>query len=108
MEIVTEGLNVPEGPVAMDDGSVIVVEVMSGRLTRVRPDGSKHLVAETGGGPNGAAVGPDGAIYVCNNGGLAMTWANGRLASYGRSPDYIGGCIQRHACLLYTSPSPRD
>ena len=26
-------------------------------------------MAETGGGPNGAAIGPDGAIYVTNNGG---------------------------------------
>jgi gluconolactonase len=28
------------------------------------------VVADVGGGPNGAAVGPDGAFYVCNNGGL--------------------------------------
>ena len=27
-------------------------------------------MCETGGGPNGAALGPDGALYVCNNGGF--------------------------------------
>jgi gluconolactonase len=27
-------------------------------------------VAETPGGPNGLALGPDGALYLCNNGGL--------------------------------------
>ncbi len=39
------------------------------RLTRVHPNGTTSTVAEIAGGPNGAAVGPDGAIYVCNNGG---------------------------------------
>jgi gluconolactonase len=66
--LITEGLAFPEGPVAMADGSVIVVEIMGGRITRVTPDGRKHIVAEVGGGPNGAAIGPDGALYVCNNG----------------------------------------
>jgi gluconolactonase len=62
------GLLFPEGPVAMDDGSVIVTEIAGGRITRVGPDGSTDVVAETGGGPNGAAIGPDGKLYVCNNG----------------------------------------
>ena len=54
----------------MDDGSVILVEIARGTLTRVDVEtGDKEVVAETGGGPNGAAVGPDGAMYVCNNGG---------------------------------------
>ena len=40
-----------------------------GRITRVHPDGRKETVAEPGGSPNGLAIGPDGALYVCNSGG---------------------------------------
>ena len=58
-EIAT-GLAFPEGPIALADGSVIVVEIAGGRLTRVSPSGKKHIIAELGGGPNGAAIGPDG------------------------------------------------
>jgi len=72
---ITDGLQFPEGPVAMEDGSVIVVELAGGCLTRVRPDGSKERVATPGGSPNGAAIGPDGALYVCNSGG----WTFGEL-----------------------------
>src|ERR1700761_1980968 len=69
IELVTDGLMFPEGPIAMNDGSVILTEIEGQRLTRVTPDGKKEVFAETGGGPNGAAVGPDNAIYVTNNGG---------------------------------------
>lgn len=58
IELVADGLFFPEGPIAMADGSVILVEIGGQRVTRVRPDGSKETVAEVGGGPNGAAVGP--------------------------------------------------
>lgn len=70
VEVLAEGLAFPEGPVALADGSVLVVEVRAGRLTRIAPDGEVEVVAEVGGGPNGAARGPDGAIYVCNNSGF--------------------------------------
>jgi len=70
VEVAAEGLAFPEGPVALPDGSVVVVEIQAGRITRIATDGVHSVVAETGGGPNGAAVGPDGALYVCNNGGL--------------------------------------
>ncbi|MBX3314118.1 MAG: SMP-30/gluconolactonase/LRE family protein [Actinobacteria bacterium] len=69
LRVVTSGLAFPEGPVAMADGSVVLTEIAGGRLTRVAPDGSTSVVAETGGGPNGLALGPDGAWYVTNNGG---------------------------------------
>lgn len=70
VEVLAGGLAFPEGPVAAADGSVLVVEMNAGRITRIRPDGLTCPVADVGGGPNGAAVGPDGALYICNNGGL--------------------------------------
>ena len=93
-EIAT-GLRFPEGPVVMADGSVIVVEIYDGAITRVTPDGKKHVIARPGGGPNGAAIGPDGALYVCNNGGFE--WKNvGDLLLPGHKPaDYSGGRIER-------------
>src|SRR5215470_14937338 len=93
MREITSGLRFPEGPVAMADGSVLVVEVARGTLTRVRPNGAKEVVAETGGGPNGAAIGPDGKAYICNNGGLRIM-PDGTIAE-GVPDGYAGGCIQR-------------
>jgi len=63
------GLGFPEGPVWMPDGTVLVAEMKHGRVTRVGRDGQRDVVAEPGGSPNGLAIGPDGALYVCNSGG---------------------------------------
>ena len=71
VEVVAEGLLFPEGPVALGDGSVLVCEIRSGNVVRVTPGGGVEVFAAVGGGPNGAAMGPDGALYVCNNGGFA-------------------------------------
>ncbi|MET0252377.1 MAG: SMP-30/gluconolactonase/LRE family protein [Novosphingobium sp.] len=96
MREVTTGLCFPEGPIAMADGSVIVVEIESGKLIRVQPDGAKSVAADVGGGPNGAAIGPDGHCYVCNNGGFKwLTEPDGYLRPIGRSDAYAGGSIQR-------------
>src|SRR5271163_4219320 len=94
-ELVTEGLQFPEGPVAMADGSVILVEIKRGTLSRVTPDGEISVVAELGGGPNGAAMGPDGAAYVCNNGGFVWHDVGGLTIPGHKPPDYKGGSIQR-------------
>lgn len=95
MELVATGLKFPEGPIAMDDGSVVLVEIARGTLTRVLPDGSTQVIAELGGGPNGAALGPDGAVYVCNNGGFTWIEAGDRLIPGDEAPDYSGGRIER-------------
>ncbi len=95
MKEICRGLRFPEGPIAMDDGSIVLVEIQAGTLTRVRPDGTKEVVADCGGGPNGAAVGPDGRVYVCNNGGFVWI-QDGRFLRSGEVPpdDYQGGSIQ--------------
>ncbi len=95
MELVADGLRFPEGPVAMPDGSVILVEIEAGQLTRISPDGTKHIIARPGGGPNGAAIGPDGKIYVCNNGGFEYIETDGYLAPGGIAKDYDCGRIER-------------
>jgi gluconolactonase len=79
----------------MEDGSVLLVEIERGSLTRVEPDGTTTVVAECGGGPNGAALGPDGAVYVCNNGGFSWRRVNGMLLPGVQADDYGGGSVQR-------------
>lgn len=95
MKIIADGLRFPEGPVAMADGSVVLVEIALGRITRVAADGAKSIVAEPGGGPNGLAIGPDGNLYCCNNGGFNWREAGGMLAPHGMADDYSGGRIER-------------
>jgi gluconolactonase len=74
---------------------VILVEIARGTLSRCTPDGKVHIVAELGGGPNGAAMGPDGKIYVCNNGGFDWHERNGRLMPGMQPASYRTGSIQR-------------
>jgi gluconolactonase len=92
---ITSGLQFPEGPIAMPDGSILLVEIKRGTLSRVSPDGKISVVAHTGGGPNGAAIGPDGKVYVCNNGGFEWHDLGGFTIPGNQPADYIGGRIQR-------------
>lgn len=92
--VIATELAFPEGPIAMPDGSIVVVEIKAGRLTRVR-DGVKQTIAELGGGPNGAAIGPDGHCYVCNNGGFEWLERNGKTYPGEQPEAYTGGSIQK-------------
>lgn len=93
--LMAEGLRFPEGPIAMPDGSVLLVEIAVGRITRVSQEGAKSVVATPGGGPNGLAFGPGGALFCCNNGGFAWLEEEGRLRTYGTASDYETGRIER-------------
>ena len=94
-EELADDLLFPEGPIFMPDGSIILVEIARGTLTRINTDESKDIIAELGGGPNGAAVGPDGYVYVCNNGGFEWHDIDGLLIPGGQGKDYSGGRIEK-------------
>ena len=92
---IASGLEFPEGPVWMPDGSIVLVEIKGGRVTRVAPDGARAAIATPGGGPNGAAIGPDGKLYVCNNGGFEWHEVGGLTLPGEQPADYSGGRIER-------------
>lgn len=92
---VAQGLRFPEGPVWMEDGSIILVEIERGTITRVWDDGKSEIIATPGGGPNGAAIGPDGALWICNNGGFKYHEKFGLLIPGDCPDDYSGGRIER-------------
>ncbi len=96
IRVLATDLAFPEGPVVMPDGSVILVEIRAQQLTRVWPDGRKEVVAKMPGGPNGAALGPDGKMYICNNGGFGwVKTGHGVMPGAPEPHEYIGGSIQR-------------
>lgn len=77
--LICEGPPVAEGPVwctprpgARDgDGTLVFTSVGAGVLSRVDPaTGVVTPVADTAGGPNGAAAAADGGLVVTQNGGL--------------------------------------
>lgn len=93
-EVLATGLQFPEGPIAMPDGSVILVEIQRGTLTRVW-NGRCEVIAEIGGGPNGAALGPDGGVYITNNGGFEYHNVGGLNIPGHAAKDYTSGRIER-------------
>lgn len=100
-DIVAGGLAFPEGPVAMVDGSVWVVEIAGRALARVASDGEVTRIAQLEGGPNGAAMGPEGWMYVCNSGGWIYTaeqWSDGRSIQRPLGQSATPGWIERVRC----------
>lgn len=93
--IIAEGLMFPEGPVVCPDGSILLVEIERKTLTRVAPDGRVSVLVQLEGGPNGLAVGPDGKLFVCNNGGFLFGKVNGINRTRAGVPEgYAGGWIE--------------
>jgi gluconolactonase len=68
-QLLAEDVGFTEGPVFHSSGDIVVVSIDRGHLYRLR-DGTTEVLAVTGGGPNGAAEGIDGSLFVAQNGGM--------------------------------------
>lgn len=93
--ILTSELEFPLGPVALEDASVLVVEAQAGRLTRLLPNGERQTLAEVGGRPSGAALGPNGHCYIGNNGGSGWRTERGDTGWVSPVTGDNGGSIQK-------------
>jgi gluconolactonase len=87
--VVATGLRFPEGPVYLGNGALVVTEIRGQCVTRI-DHGATKVLAELGGGANGATLDADEAIWVANNGGLSLG-----PGGYWFAEPFIDGKIQR-------------
>jgi len=91
--IFTRGLSVPEGPVLLDDGSFLVVEMgpSRGSVTRLSADGRVGNVVARTGRPNGLAVDARGNIWVAESEDPALLCLSPMGVELGRVTEDAGG-----------------
>lgn len=60
------GIEAPEGPISLPDGSMYVTEMSAATscVTRLDPGGDRKVIHRTGGRPNGLALDGDGLIWI--------------------------------------------
>jgi gluconolactonase len=95
--VVVDGIRFGEGPVwCPADQTLVVTSVVDGALYRVEPfAGRSRLLADTGGGANGAALASDGSILVTQNGGVDLSAMAGLLGDSPRSSRTATPGLQR-------------
>ena len=88
--IFASGLQNPEGPVALPDGSWVIVEGSAERgcITQISADGATRSVVKKTGRPNGLAVDADGVIWVAESKVPSLL----RVTMEGKSEVVATGC----------------
>jgi len=88
--IFATGLQNPEGPVALPDGSWVIVEggVERGCITHISADGQTKRIVKKTGRPNGLAVDVDGVIWAAESKTPSLL----RVTMEGKSEVVATGC----------------
>lgn len=73
VETLADGLGHPEGPDALPDGRIVMVETYTSRIVAWSAERGIHDYAVCGGGPNACMLGTD-ALYITQNGGTVGRW----------------------------------
>lgn len=105
---VVRGIGFTEGPLWMPDGTLLVTSMSRGLLYRLRLDDSSDPVVatyETGGGPNGLALHPDGSVVIAQNGSTAFASRSERPALPGIQV-LVDGTV--HDVLTTDCAAPND
>ncbi len=66
VSLFAEGFRFPEGPAFDRDGNLFVVNVETGDISRISPEGRVNTFVNTGGAPNGAKFHPNGDLFVAD------------------------------------------
>src|SRR6266700_3564191 len=88
--IFADGFDAPEGPVALPDGTWLIVEGGTDRgcVTHISADGATKKVIKKTGRPNGLAVDSKGTIWVAESKQPSLV----RLSMEGKAEVVATGC----------------
>ncbi len=64
IDIIKEGFNGTEGPIAYSDGSLLFTETNANRIVRIAPDNTVSTFLENSNGANGLALSPDSELFA--------------------------------------------
>jgi gluconolactonase len=67
-QVVSDGHKFTEGPAVNAQGEVFFTDIPNNRIHKIGLDGKVTVFKEQSGGANGTMFGPDGKLYVCQNG----------------------------------------
>jgi len=105
-QLVADGFKFTEGPAANDKGEVFFTDIPNHRIHKIGLDGKVGVFAENTRGGNGQMFGPDGNLYLCQNGAKRIVKydANGKESLVAEGLDSNDLCISHNGNIYVTDP----